>query len=208
MLRLSPQTRRLAASLSALAGFVDAVGFLNLGGFFVSFMSGNSTRLAAGIAEGSSWTWLALALIAAFVSGVAGGTRVARSAKKRSRSAVLILVAILLVAACLTAGAGFATASVLLAAVAMGAENAVFMRDGGLPVGLTYMTGTLVRLGQELGGMGSGNERGAWKAYAWHWLALVGGAIAGALFHRLGGLSALWIAALAATILAWIERRE
>ena len=35
----------LAAGLSGVAGYVDAIGFLKLGGFFVSFMSGNSTRL-------------------------------------------------------------------------------------------------------------------------------------------------------------------
>ena len=40
----------LAACLAALAGYVDAIGFLKLGGLFVSFMSGNSTRLAVGLA--------------------------------------------------------------------------------------------------------------------------------------------------------------
>lgn len=42
----------LAATLSALAGYVDAVGFMTLGGFFVSFMSGNSTRLGVGLSSG------------------------------------------------------------------------------------------------------------------------------------------------------------
>lgn len=44
----------LAIALAALAGYVDAIGFLRLGGFFVSFMSGNSTRLAVGIASRSA----------------------------------------------------------------------------------------------------------------------------------------------------------
>jgi len=42
-----------AVALAALAGFVDALGFLGLGGFFVSFMSGNTTRF--GVAVGSDW---------------------------------------------------------------------------------------------------------------------------------------------------------
>jgi len=42
----------LACALSALAGYVDAIGFLHLGGLFVSFMSGNSTRLGVSLADG------------------------------------------------------------------------------------------------------------------------------------------------------------
>jgi uncharacterized membrane protein YoaK (UPF0700 family) len=37
----------LACALSALAGYVDGIGYLHLGGLFVSFMSGNSTRMSA-----------------------------------------------------------------------------------------------------------------------------------------------------------------
>ncbi len=43
MQRLAPPQRRLAIGLAALAGFVDGVGFLTAGGYFVSFMSGNTT---------------------------------------------------------------------------------------------------------------------------------------------------------------------
>src|SRR5260370_35851177 len=64
----------LASALSALAGYVDAIGFLHLGGLFVSFMSGNSTRMGVSLAEGQ---WLhaakALGLIALFVTGPAAG---------------------------------------------------------------------------------------------------------------------------------------
>ena len=42
----------LACALSALAGYVDGIGFLHLGGLFVSFMSGNSTRLGVSLAQG------------------------------------------------------------------------------------------------------------------------------------------------------------
>jgi uncharacterized membrane protein YoaK (UPF0700 family) len=44
----------LAVFLIALAGFVDAVGFLILGNLFVSFMSGNSTQFAI-LAGRASW---------------------------------------------------------------------------------------------------------------------------------------------------------
>ena len=62
----------LACALSALAGYVDGIGFLHLGGLFVSFMSGNSTRMGVSLAEGQ---WLSAAeafgLIALFVIGAA-----------------------------------------------------------------------------------------------------------------------------------------
>ncbi len=49
---LSKNIYLLAACLSALAGFVDAVGFMYLGGYFISFMSGNSTRLSVAFING------------------------------------------------------------------------------------------------------------------------------------------------------------
>src|SRR5258708_19751678 len=65
----------LACALSALAGYVDGIGFLHLGGLFVSFMSGNSTRMGVSLAEGQ---WLSAAeafgLIALFVVGAAAGS--------------------------------------------------------------------------------------------------------------------------------------
>src|SRR6266851_427956 len=65
----------LACALSALAGYVDGIGFLHLGGLFVSFMSGNSTRMGVSLAEGQ---WLSAAeafgLIALFVIGAAAGS--------------------------------------------------------------------------------------------------------------------------------------
>ena len=39
----------LAAILAALAGMVDVIGYLHLKGLFISFMSGNSTQLAAAL---------------------------------------------------------------------------------------------------------------------------------------------------------------
>ena len=59
-----------ARALRALAGYVDAIGFLHLGGLFVSFMSGNSTRMGVSLAEGQWWSALeSLGLIALFVVG-------------------------------------------------------------------------------------------------------------------------------------------
>ncbi len=60
--------------LTALAGFVDAIGFVELGGFFVSFMSGNTTQLGTGAVVGQ-WDIAALSAVLVFlffVGSVAG----------------------------------------------------------------------------------------------------------------------------------------
>ena len=74
MIRYPRRIRLLAACLSALAGYVDAVGFIKLGGFFVSFMSGNSTRLGVGLAQASPQALVAAGLIACFLVGVVSGS--------------------------------------------------------------------------------------------------------------------------------------
>src|SRR5579875_1890042 len=96
MKRYRRRIRVLAAGLSALAGFVDATGFVSLGGFFVSFMSGNTTRLAVGLARGTGAASLAAGLIVAFVVGVMAGTLLRRRMKHARAAWVLALVAILL----------------------------------------------------------------------------------------------------------------
>ena len=51
MIRFDQAYRTLAVGIAILAGFVDAIGFVESVGFFVSFMTGNSTRLAVGVAD-------------------------------------------------------------------------------------------------------------------------------------------------------------
>jgi len=70
----SSRSIALACALSALAGYVDGIGFIHLGGLFVSFMSGNSTRMGVSLADGH-WhdAAQALGLIALFVVGAALG---------------------------------------------------------------------------------------------------------------------------------------
>ena len=59
--------RRLAIAAAALAGFVDAAGFLSAQGYFVSFMSGNTTRLGVDLALRPMMAIIPAMLIAGFV---------------------------------------------------------------------------------------------------------------------------------------------
>jgi uncharacterized membrane protein YoaK (UPF0700 family) len=197
---LDARSRLLAAALSALAGFVDAIGFLGTGGFFVSFMSGNSTRLAVGVARNAAFAATALALVAAFVTGVMIGSLVGRKAGARRPPAVLLLVTAALALAAAIAPAAPPLATFALVASGMGAVNMVFEANGDVRLGLTYMTGTLVRIGQRLALALSGGDRWAWAPFALLWLGLIGGAVAGALLFGWIGLGGLWVAAAAAGI--------
>ena len=197
----------MAIGLSALAGYVDAVGFIQLGGFFVSFMSGNSTRLGVGLIERTNDAALAGGLIALFVTGVIAGSLVGRFATAHRRPAVLILVAILLFNAASSAATGSTEAAVAAMVLAMGSENAVFEHDGELHIGLTYMTGTLVKFGQRVATAIMGGPRFAWASYGLLWAGLVAGAVAGAASFSWIGLAGLWPAAAFAGIFAIIARK-
>ena len=94
-----------------------------------------------------------------------------------------------------------------LLAFAMGAENTVFAEDGEVRIGLTYMTGALVKLGKRLTAALFGEDRGGWAPYLLLWLALAAGAALGALSYRWFGVAALWAGALAMALLSGLAPR-
>lgn len=212
MMRYQRREIALAACFSALAGYVDALGFITLGGFFVSFMTGNTTRLGIELAGGQAGgIALAGGIIALFVCGVVTGSLVGHAAGRQRAPAVLATVTVLLALAALMETSGETMPAVGLLAVAMGTENAVFQRDGEVTIGLTYMTGTLVKMGQRIAAACFGGDRLGWLPYALLWTGLALGACAGAAIYPLLGLHALWIAAGVSAILAIVTlaaRRE
>lgn len=192
----------IAAALAALAGYVDAIGFIASGGLFVSFMSGNSTRLGIGLAEASHLAALAGSLLTAFVAGVTLATLIGRRQGDYRRRRQLLLVAALLSAGFGLASWGATWPALLLAAMAMGAENCVFEAGGDVKISLTFMTGNLVKIGQRLALALSGGPALDFVPWLLLWLAMIGGAVAGALAWPLLGLANLGIAAAAAAALA------
>jgi uncharacterized membrane protein YoaK (UPF0700 family) len=191
----------LATAWSALAGYVDALSYLNLGGFFVSFMSGNSTRVGVGLATVDASAMIAAVLVAGFVAGVIAGSLVAQRAGAWRRPAVFGLATALLTLAAACTEFGWTRGAVAAMLLAMGAENAVFERSEEVSIGLTYVTGTLVKLGQRLAAALLGGARWAWVPYLLMWVGLVCGGVVGALVYPRMGLRALWAGAGAAALL-------
>jgi uncharacterized membrane protein YoaK (UPF0700 family) len=198
-------TQALAVALSALAGYVDALGFLKLGGYFVSFMSGNSTQLGVDII--TKGPLLPLALIVGFVAGVCLGSVSGYFAARHRRQVVLALVSLLLLVAATLHAVAIDGAAIGFMALAMGAENTILEEKGGVRFGLTYVTGSLVQMGQRIATAFLGGERWGWIPYLLLWAGLVSGAIAGAASYGRWGLGSLWLAAGVAVALTLLTLR-
>ena len=192
----------LACALSALAGYVDGIGYLHLGGLFVSFMSGNSTRMAVSLAAGHFASAAeALGLIVLFVFGAACGSLIVLGRGIHRQPWLLAVEALLLIAAGLAHTIGFDRLAISIIVLAMGLENAVFQIEGGGGLGLTYVTGALVKVGQLIAAAVTGGARFAWVPNLLLWAALVVGSVGGALAYQWINLAAIWFAAGAALAL-------
>lgn len=193
----------LAACLSALAGFVDAVGFMYLGGYFISFMSGNSTRLVVAFVGQDMQSFALLGgIIFLFVMGAMLGALVRHFTNAPPVAiSVLVLLTVLLACAAISVEFGFGLLAIALITMAMGAENSTFQRGGDMVVGLTYMSGTLVKLGQKWAEAMTGGRKTAWIPYLLLWLGLIAGGALGALSFQAFGLHSLWVAAFVSLLL-------
>lgn len=144
---------RLAAILlAAIAGYVDGYGLFFLK-TYVSFMSGNTT--SAGVASGQGnfhAAFLSGLAIVSFVTGSFLGNLVSQSRWRHCHRMMFCLI---------TAGLALVTGlewadlrniplEVLLLSVTMGMVNPVLSKVGIEAVSLTFVTGTLSRIGGHL----------------------------------------------------------
>ncbi len=117
---------------------------------------------------------------------------------------VLLVEASLLALAALCYELGLSSAAVAAMVLAMGLENAVFQIDGGAGLGLTYITGALVKAGQLMAAAMTGGARWDWVPNVLLWAALVAGAVCGASAYHWINLAAIWFAAGLALALSGI----
>ncbi|MEA5670539.1 YoaK family protein [Pseudomonas sp. MH2] len=191
------------AALSVLAGMTDAIGFMATGDF-VSFMSGNTTRLAVSLGSAELGPVLRLALvIAAFVLGNALGVIVAARSGRRHWPLLGVIALLLATAGMLPEP--MQLPALLAAVTAMGMINAVVEEVNGLPIGLTYVTGALSRFGRGLGRTLLGQQRLGWRVQLVPWSGMFIGAVLGVLLEQRFERAALLASALTALLLAVVS---
>lgn len=191
-----------------MAGYIDAIGFIQLSGLYTSFMSGNTTQLGVSLAHGRfGQAVMPALLILVFLIGSTIGSGLSISTPLRWRVPVVMAYEALLIFGALALGLQLPELglSSVFMAFAMGAQNAVLGSVKGFRAGTTFVTGALFSLGQKIAESltGTGTPFG-WVGDATVWIALMSGALAGTAAYTMLGISALIIPAVLAAVLAAI----
>jgi uncharacterized membrane protein YoaK (UPF0700 family) len=143
----------LAVALAMIAGSLDAYGMITYR-TYLSFMSGNTTQAGYELGQGKFGPALYSVLLAIvfFVCGSFAGALLARSSVQRIRRLVFGMIATSLALIIGFAQIGFSSNRVSIAVIgfAMGAMNSALSRVGDKSVSLTFVTGTLTRIGIQL----------------------------------------------------------
>jgi uncharacterized membrane protein YoaK (UPF0700 family) len=148
----------LAVALAMVAGFLDAYGFITYN-IYVSFMSGNTTRTGYETGQGNFAAAAHSVLpIICFLGGSFAGALLAHSSVRRIRRLVFGLIAASLALIIGFTQLGFLSDWVNVAVISftMGAMNTALSgvgarsRVAGQTVSLTFVSGTLSRIGMEL----------------------------------------------------------
>jgi uncharacterized membrane protein YoaK (UPF0700 family) len=189
--------------LTVLTGVVDAVSILSLGRVFVANMTGNVVFIGFALAGASGFSLTAsLSALAGFLAGAAaGGAMAARLAAHRGRlvSAVTGVELTLMLAALVVAaaagphpGSGARNGIAALAALAMGAQNAVVRQLKVFDLTTTVLTMTLTGIAADV----REHDRFAVLRRVLAVAAMLAGATAGALLVlEVSDVAALGLAA-------------
>lgn len=210
------RTARLSWILAAVAGLVGAAAFTHSAGYFVTFMTGNSERAVLGYFRGDTWLSVTAGLIIlAFVGGVVIASLCRRHLwEVDTPHGPTVLTALFLVVAAAvditvdgwnTPDVSFVP--VIFVALGVGALNTSFVKGGEVSIPLSYVTGTLVKLGQGIERHISGGQLQDWFGYFMLWLSFVSGAVIGGCISLIvSGSQMIATAALACVVLSAITQ--
>ncbi len=145
---------------------------------------------------------IALACALSALAGAAAGSLIVLGRGVNRQPWVLLAEASLLAAGALCYAFGLSNVAVAAIVLAMGLENAVFQIEGGAGLGLTYVTGALVKVGQLAAEALRGGARWGWAPNLLLWAALVAGSLCGAVGYHWINLAAIWFAAASSLALS------
>ncbi|BBX98807.1 YoaK family protein [Mycobacterium lacus] len=190
---------RLSWVLAALAGILGATAFAHSDGYFVTFMTGNAQRAVLGVFRDDVVLSISAALLMlCFVGGVV----VASVCRRRFWVAhphgptVLTTVSLLAATALDIVAGGWSEkldfVPILFVVFGIGALNTSYVKDGEVSIPISYVTGTLVKMGQGIERHMAGGQAADWLGYFLLCASfMVGAAVGGGISLILGGTQML-----------------
>ncbi|WP_223519743.1 MULTISPECIES: YoaK family protein [Nocardia] len=196
---------RLSWVLAALAGLIGAAAFMHTAGYFVTFMTGNTERAVLGYFHDEPDMALAAAgLLTSFLSGVVVASWCRRRYWSGHPHGATLLTTVCLALASVIDILEYQTATepigllpIMFVAFGVGALNTSFVQNGEVSVPLSYVTGTLVKLGQGIERHISGGDYADWLGYFLLYASFALGALIGGLLSL---LVAGWAMLITATV--------
>ena len=147
---------RLSWVLAALAGVLGATAYIRSAGYFVTFMTGNAQRAVLGYFQDDvKLSVSAAVLMLCFVAGVVVASVCRRHFWVAHPHGPTVLTTFSLFAATVLGlvdegwvEVNLDFAPIMLVVFGVGTLNTSFVKDGEVSVPLSYVTGTLVKMGQ------------------------------------------------------------
>ena len=152
--QLSQRYSWVVPVLSAIAGSVDAIGYLSIVRVYTSHISGDSVDVGVRVALGH-WgdAWLHFAPILAFIVGILGGLALAAlvlQANIERVFAIVVCAEIALLLALFIVARSPAQWMLVFPAMAMGVQNALLRSVGQKHIRTTYVSGMLTHAAHDL----------------------------------------------------------
>src|SRR6202162_3384160 len=180
---------RLSWVLAGLAGVLGATAFTHSAGYFVTFMTGNAQRAVLGyFRDDVVLSVTAGPLLLSFVAcvGIASVCRRHFWAPHPHGPTMLATFSLLAATFVDVLDEGWEENQldlppIMLLAFAIGALNTSFVKDGEVSVPLSYVTGTLVKMGQGIERHIAGGNLSDWLGYFFLFTTFVSGGPGGGL---------------------------
>ena len=187
---------RLSWVLAGLAGILGAAAFTHSDGYFVTFMTGNAQRAVLGYFRHDVVLAISAALlILCFVGGVVVASVCRRHFWVAHPHGPTVLTTFSLVAATavdIVMGrwneGKLDFIPILLVVFGIGSLNTSYVKDGEVSIPISYVTGTLVKMGQGIERHIAGGSASEWLGYFLLFSSFASGAaVGGAISLVLGG---------------------